>query len=161
MLDIYVDGDACPVKAEVYRVALRYDLKVFLVSCGPLQLPRQGRVERVRVRQDAGSADDWIAEHVGEDDIAVTSDIPLARRCLEKGARVLEPGGTPFTSSSIGDALARRELMEELRAMGVVSGGPRPFAPKDRSRFLSSLDEAIQAIRRSVGPKKNGLGTDP
>jgi len=149
VIDIYVDGDACPVKAEVYRVALRHDLKVLVVACGSLHVPAKGRCERVRVKQGAGTADDWIVEHAGKDDIVVTGDIPLADRCLKKGARVLAPNGQLFTEASIGDALANRELMEHLRQMGAVTGGPKPFAPADRSRFLSRLGEIIQAARRA------------
>jgi uncharacterized protein YaiI (UPF0178 family) len=147
VLDIYVDGDACPVKNEVYRVAKRYDLKVLVVSDSPLRVPSDGRVERIRVKQGAGAADDWIAERIQEGDIAVTADIPLADRCLKRGARVVAPDGRIFTEASIGDALAGRELMDHLRQMGEVTGGPAPFAPSDRSRFLSRLDEVIVAVR--------------
>ncbi len=149
MLDVYVDGDACPVKDEVYRVALRHDLKVYVVSDGPLRADARGRVEFVRVRQGFNAADDWIAERTGEGDIAVTSDIPLADRCLKKGARVVAPNGREFTEASIGEALAKRELMDNLRQMGAITGGPPPFVQADRSRFLARLEETIQAIRRS------------
>ena len=148
MVDIYVDGDACPVKKEVYRVAERHGLRVLLVSHTALPVPAAGRVERVRLRRGFGAADDWIVEHIRLDDIAVTADIPLADRCLKKGARVLAPNGRVFTEALIGDALANRELMEHLRQMGQITGGPAPFAPADRSRFLSRLDEVIVAIRR-------------
>jgi len=148
MLDIYVDGDACPVKDEVYRVALRHDLKVYVVSDGPLRASASGRVEFVRVRQGWNAADDWIAERAGVGDIAVTSDIPLADRCLKNGALVVAPNGRAFTEDSIGEALAKRELMDHLRQMGAITGGPPPFVPADRSRFLARLEETIQAIRR-------------
>ena len=148
MLDVYVDGDACPVKDEVYRVALRHDLKVYVVSDGPLRASAPGRVEFVRVKQGFNAADDWIAEHAGAGDIAVTSDIPLADRCLKKGARVVAPNGREFTEDSIGEALGKRELMDHLRQMGAVTGGPKPFVPADRSRFLARLEETIQAIKR-------------
>ena len=148
MLVVYVDGDACPVKNEIYRVAARHDLKVYVVSDGPLRASAPGRVEFVRVRQGWNAADDWIAERAGEGDIAVTADIPLADRCLKNGASVLAPNGREFTHDSIGEALAKRELMDQLRQMGEVSGGPPPFAPADRSRFLARLEETIQAIRR-------------
>jgi len=148
MLDIYVDGDACPVKDEVYRVALRHDLKVYFVSDGALRAAARGRVEFIRVRQGYNAADDWIAERAGEGDIAITTDIPLADRCLKKGARVLAPNGRAFTEDSIGEAMAKRELMDHLRQMGAVTGGPPPFVPADRSRFLARLEETIQAIRR-------------
>jgi uncharacterized protein YaiI (UPF0178 family) len=148
MLDVYVDGDACPVKDEVYRVAARHDLKVYVVSDGPLRAAAPGRVEFVRVKQGWNAADDWIAERAGVGDIAVTSDIPLADRCLKNGARVVAPNGREFTEDSIGEALAKRELMDHLRQMGAVTGGPAPFVPADRSRFLARMEEAIQAIRR-------------
>ncbi len=148
MLDLYVDGDACPVKDEVYRVALRHELKVYVVSDGALRASAPGRVEFVRVRQGWNAADDWIAERVGDGDIAVTSDIPLADRCLKRGAKVVAPNGRQFTEDSIGEALARRELMDHLRQMGTISGGPPPFVPADRSRFLARLEETIQSIKR-------------
>ncbi len=147
MLDIYVDGDGCPVKNEAYRVAERYGLAVFVVSHSRLRVPSAGRVEWVRVKPGFGAADDWIAEHIGENDVAVTADIPLAARCLARGARVVAPDGRLFTEAMIGEALAGRELMDQLRQMGEVTGGPRPFAPADRSRFLSRLDEVIVAVR--------------
>jgi uncharacterized protein len=150
MLDLYIDGDACPVKAEAYRVALRHDLKVYVVSDGPLRAGAPGRVEFIRVRQGWNAADDWIAERAGAGDIVVTSDIPLADRCLKSGAMVVAPNGKAFTEDSIGEALAKRELMDQLRQMGEVTGGPPPFAPADRSRFLARLEETIQAIKRRV-----------
>jgi len=155
ILIIYVDGDACPVKDEVYRLALRHDIKVLVVSHGPLYVPARGRIEGVRVKKGFGAADDWIAERVETDDIVVTADIPLADRCVKKGARVLAPNGGLFTEASVGEAMATRELMEQLRQMGAVKDGPPPFAPADRSRFTSRLGEAIHAIRqaqRKTGP---------
>ena len=148
MLDVYVDGDACPVKDEVYRVASRHDLKVYVVSDGSLRATAPGRVEFIRVSQGYNAADDWIAERAGAGDIAVTSDIPLADRCLKNGARVIAPNGRVWTEDSIGEAMAKRELMDHLRQMGAITGGPPPFAPADRSRFLARLEETIQAIRR-------------
>lgn len=150
MLDIYVDGDACPVKTEIYRVALRHDLRVLVVARGRLHVPDGGRVERVRVKSDFDAADDWIAEHIGPGDIAVTADLPLAARCLKKGAQVLAPDGRVFTEESIGEVVASRDLMEHLRAMGLPTRGPAPFTPADRSRFLSRLDGAIVAARKRV-----------
>lgn len=147
MLDIYVDGDACPVKSEVYRIALRHGLRVLVVSHGPLRVPEKGRVERVRVKAGFDAADDWIADHIERNDIAITADIPLADRCLKKGARVVSPNGQVFTPASIGDALASRALMEHLRQMGEVTGGPAPFSPADRTRFVSRLGEIIVGIR--------------
>ena len=147
MLDIYVDGDGCPVKNEVYKVAARCGLAVFVVSHTQLHVPSRARVEWVRVKPGFGAADDWIAEHILENDIAVTADIPLADRCLKRGARVVAPDGRLFTEAMIGEALASRELMDHLRQMGEVTGGPRPFVAADRSRFLSRLDEVIVAVR--------------
>lgn len=147
MLVIYVDGDGCPVKSEVYKVAGRYALDVRVVSHVPLRVPESVRVEWVRVKQGFGAADDWIAEHIEEDDIAITADIPLADRCLKRGARVVAPNGHLFSEASIGDALASRELSDYLRQIGEIGGGPPPFAAADRSRFLSRLDEVIVAVR--------------
>ena len=147
-MEIYIDGDACPVKDETYRVADRYGLKVFVVSNQAIFVPNRPGIERVVVRGGLDAADDWIAEQIQADDIAITADIPLADRCLAKGARVIGPKGHAFTESSIGDALATRELLDTLRQSGLAAGGPAPFAPKDRSRFLSRLDETIQSIRR-------------
>lgn len=148
MLDVYVDGDACPVKDEVYRVALRYDLKVFVVYCGALRTQAPGRVEFVRVKQGFDSADDWIAERAGAGDIVVTADIPLADRTLKRGATPVGPTGKEFTEDGIGDAMAQRALMDQLRSMGEVGGGPPPFAKNDRSRFLATLDTVIQRVKR-------------
>jgi len=153
MTDIYVDGDACPVREEVYRVAARLHLKVFVVSNGsrPLRPPRLPNVEMVMVGEQADAADDWIAKRVTERDVCVTADIPLAARCLAKGARVVPPSGRPFTAENIGNALAGRELARHLRELGAGRGGPAPMTRHDRSRFLSALDAAVQAALR--GPK--------
>ncbi len=148
MTSIYVDADACPVKNEIYRVAERYGLKVYVVSNSYLGVPRDPRVELVVVTDSFDAADDWIAERVGPDDIVVTADIPLADRSLKAGAAVIGNTGVPFTTASIGMAMASRELMSNLRAMGEVTGGPKPMTPRDRSRFLSALDETIQKLRR-------------
>jgi len=149
MLHVYVDADACPVKAEVYRVAERYGLRVTLVANSPMRVPAREGVRLEVVGEGFDAADDWIVERVEADDIVVTADIPLAGRCLGKGARVLGPTGKPFTEAGIGDALATRELMAELRGAGLVTGGPRPLTRRDRSLFLQKLDETVQAIRRS------------
>jgi hypothetical protein len=149
MLTIFIDADACPVKEEVYRVARRYGVRVAVVANAPLRTPPDPLVELV-VRPGFGTADDWIAEQVGPTDVVVTADIPLAARCLEKGARVLDAKGRSFTESAIGSALATRELMNDLRQSGTVTGGPAPMTPKDRSRFLSKLDEAVNAARRAT-----------
>lgn len=148
MLIIYVDADACPVKEEVYRVARRYAMRIAVVANSPMRVPADAPVELI-VRSGFGAADDWIAEQVGPGDVVITADIPLAARCLEKDALVLDPKGQPFTDRDIGHALGMRELMNELRQGGVVTGGPAPMTPKDRSRFLSKLDEAINAVRRA------------
>lgn len=150
MLDLYVDGDACPVKDEVYRVALRHDLKVYVVHCGALRRDAPGRVEFVRVKQGADAADDWIAARAGARDLVVTADIPLAARALANEACAIAPDGRVFTEDSIGGALAQRSLMDYLRQMGEVTGGPRPFVPADRSRFLERLDETIQREKRRI-----------
>lgn len=152
MLTIYVDADACPVKEEVYRVARRYLMPVKVVANTPLRIPGGGLIELV-VRSGFGAADDWIAEQSGPGDVVITADIPLAARCLAKEARVIDPKGRPFTDTDIGSALALRDLRDELRQSGVITGGPAPMTPKDRSRFLSKLDEAINAVRRAYPPK--------
>jgi uncharacterized protein YaiI (UPF0178 family) len=146
---LFVDADACPVKDEIFRVATRYGLKVVLVSNSPLRIPRNPLFELVVVAKGQfDGADDWIVEQITASDIAVTTDIPLAARCLEKGARALDAKGRVYSPESIGDALASRELMTHLRAMGEMGGGPPPFSPRDRSTFLQRLDDLIQALRR-------------
>jgi uncharacterized protein YaiI (UPF0178 family) len=150
-ISIFVDADACPVKPEVYRVAERYGLKVYVVANSFINVPRDPRIERVVVNDSFDAADDWIAERAGATDIVVTADIPLADRSLRKGATVIGSTGVPFTSASIGMAMANRDLLANLRAMGEVSGGPRPMTQRDRSRFLSSLDEAVNRLRRRSG----------
>jgi uncharacterized protein YaiI (UPF0178 family) len=152
MLTVYVDADACPVKEEVYRVAGRHALRVAVVANAPLRVPANDRVELV-VRPGFGAADDWIAEQAGAGDIVVTADIPLAARCLANGARVLDSKGRAFTENDIGAALAMRDLMDGLRQGGTVTGGPAPMTPKDRSRFLSKLDEIVNAVRRAQPPR--------
>jgi uncharacterized protein YaiI (UPF0178 family) len=148
MPTVYVDADACPVKDEVYKVAGRYDVRVVVVANATLRVPVSDLVELV-VRQGFGAADDYIAEHAGPGDIVVTADIPLAGRSLEKKARVLDPRGREITDNEIGAALGMRELMDTLRQMGEAKGGPPPMTPKDRSRFLSKLDDVMNAVRRA------------
>jgi uncharacterized protein YaiI (UPF0178 family) len=148
LLTIYIDADACPVKEETYRVAHRYDMRVAVVANAPLRVPSDPLVNLV-VSPGFGAADDWIAEQAGPGDIVITADIPLAARCLAKSAIVLGPKGRPFTENDIGAALASRELMDHLRQTGTMTGGPAPMAPKDRSRFLSKLDEMVNFVRRS------------
>ncbi len=143
---ILIDADACPVKDEVYRVAARYAMPVRIVANAPMRVPG-GLVELV-VRPGFGAADDWIAGQAERDDIVVTADIPLAARSLAKGARVLDPKGHAFTGNNIAEALALREMLEERRRYGGATGGPAAMTPKDRSRFLSRLDETVNAVRR-------------
>ena len=150
MTVIYVDADACPVKEEVYRVARRCDLRVVLVANAWMRVPLDQRFELVVVEEGPDEADDWIAEHAGRGDIAISADIPLAARCLEAGARVLDPRGREFSEDSIGTALADREVLAGLRDAGLIGGGPPPFSARDRSEFLQSLDRAVQQIRRSA-----------
>ena len=148
MLNIFVDADGCPVKQEVYRVAKRYGLKVTLVSNSRMRTPDEDWLEIVVVGGQLDAADDWIVEHVSENDIVISGDIPLASRCLEMGAQVLAPTGRVFTQESIGDALAGREFLSYLRDLGTITGGPAPFEKRDRSRFLHRLDETIHAVCR-------------
>jgi uncharacterized protein YaiI (UPF0178 family) len=147
---VYVDADGCPVKEEVYRVARRHKVKVYVVANASLSVPTDELIERVVVRGGFDAADDWIAEQIGPGDVAVTADIPLAGRCLRKGARVLGPRGHVFTEDTIGEALATRGLLEMLRQSGEFGGGPAPFAKADRSRFLAKLDEVLHAARRDL-----------
>lgn len=146
VIQIYVDADACPVKEEVFRVAKRHGLKVFVVANGRLGIPRDPLFELKIVSGRFDAADDWIVERVTAWDIAITADIPLADRCLKKGSRVLDPKGRVFTEDSIGDALASREISAFLRDMGELGSGPKPYTPQDRSRFLNVLENQIQAL---------------
>ena len=146
---IYVDADACPVKTEVYRVAARHRLKVFVVANGVLAVPRAPLIERVAAGSGFDAADDWIAARVGPGSIVITADIPLASRCVKAGAQAIAPTGRALTPDSVGMALATRNLMEDLRAMGAATGGPRPFSPRDRSAFLSALDLAVVRLKRA------------
>ena len=154
--EIYVDGDACPVKQEVLRVAGRHGLKVHLVGNTWLRGFDSTLVEQVVVAEGADAADDWIVEQAGSEDVVISSDIPLASRCLEKGAQVLGPKGRDYTDENIGDALASRELSSQLREMGAMTGGPAPFQKRDRSRFLHRLDEIIQSLRRKNQGRRIG-----
>ena len=146
---ILVDADACPVKEEVYRVARRLGVPVVVVANSRMQVPLAAAIElQVVASGQLDDVDDWIAERAGPDDIVVSADIRLAARCLAAGAQVLGPDGRAFTEEGIGSALATRELMAGLRELGTISGGPKPFAPQDRSRFLHALDEAVRKARR-------------
>ena len=149
MFEIYVDADACPVKEEIYRVATRHRLQVTLVANSRMRVPDNNSVELVLVDDQLDSADDWIVEHVKENDIVITADIPLASRCLKKNAQVLNPRGKAFTEDSIGSSLASRELLSHLRELGTITGGPAPFKKQDRSQFLHCLDEIILTVFRS------------
>lgn len=155
MTEIYVDGDACPVREEIYRVAGRLSLPVHVVANGsrPIRPPALAFVTMVTVSEGADVADDWIAERIGAQDVCVTSDIPLASRCLARGARAVAPNGHAWTPDNIGAALAGREIARYLRETGSVGGGPAPLTKADRSRFLSSLDAAIRAAR-SPAPRR-------
>jgi uncharacterized protein len=147
---IYVDGDACPVREEVFRVATRLALPVFVVSNGsrPIRPPGLPNVRMVTVGEGADVADDWIAERIGAADVCVTADIPLAARCLARGARAVSPVGRPWTGDNIGNALAGRAVAQHLRETGQRTGGPAPLGQADRSRFLGALDAAVQAALR-------------
>lgn len=148
MLHIYVDADACPVKPEVYRVAKRCGLAVTLVANARMRTLSDGQVALQIVGDGFDAADDWIVEHVEARDIVVTADVLLASRCVAKGAAVLGTTGEPFTESNIGQAVATRDLLSELRGAGEVTGGPPPLTDRDRSRFLQGLDTLIQGLRR-------------
>ncbi len=147
-LNIFIDGDGCAVKEEVYKVAARYGLQVTLVANKAMKTPLSSLIRLVVVPGDFDAADDWIAENIGVDDIVITGDIPLADRCIKKQARVLGPKGNEFTPNNIGDAMASRELLIHLRQTGEARGGPAPMTKKDRSLFLSKLDQVIQAVKK-------------
>jgi len=149
VLEIFIDADGCPVKQEVYRVAQRYGLHVTVVANSRIRIPRADWSELVVVEGRFDAVDDWIVEHVAENDIVISADIPLAARCRDRGARVLGPRGDAFTRDSIGEALAGRALLANLRELGTITGGPAPFENRDRSRFLQRLDETIQAARKA------------
>lgn len=149
MLHILIDADACPVKQEVYRVAKRYGLSVTLVANSWMRTPEEPSIVLEVVTDGFDAADDWIVERVQPDDIVVTADILLASRCLQNGARVIGSTGKPFTEDNIGEAVATRELLAELRVGGELTGGPPPMEKRDRSRFLQQLDEVIQSVRRA------------
>lgn len=149
-MEIYVDADSCPVKDEVFRVARRYELPVRVVAASWLRLPGDPGIvlDVVKETGELDAADDWIVEHVGPDDVVVSDDILLAARCIEKGAYPLTTRGRELTADSIGEAVATRELMADLREAGMVTGGPPPFTKSDRSQFLQRLDEIVNRVRR-------------
>lgn len=145
MTKIYVDADACPVKAEVERVATRHKLTVLMVTDGGLRPSQNILVQLVVVEPGLDAADNWIADNIQAEDLCVTNDIPLAARCLKKGAAALRPDGRPFTQDNIGSALATRDLMQNLREAGTVTGGPKPFSRADRSNFLNTMETMVRA----------------
>ncbi|MEJ5978125.1 YaiI/YqxD family protein [Novosphingobium sp. PS1R-30] len=149
---ILVDADACPVKEEIYKVAFRLQVPVTIVSNSPIRVPQHALIDRVVVSDGFDAADDWIAERAAPGAVCVTADILLADRCLKAGATVIAPNGKPFTTASIGSAIATRAIMADLRAggdsIGTQIGGPPPFSKTDRSRFLSALDEALVKAMR-------------
>lgn len=149
MLNIFIDADGCAVKDEVYKVADRYKLKVFVVANNFIKIPLNPKIEMKVVAGGFDAADDWIVENLDQGDICITSDILLAQRCLLKGARALGPKGLEWTEDNIGTAVANRELMQNLRQMGEVRGGPAPMQKQDRSTFLGTLDRVIQSLRRN------------
>ncbi len=149
MLEIYVDADACPVKDEIYKVAERYELNVVLVAAKTMRHPRKKWIRLVEAGIGFDAADDWIVETVEWGDIVVTTDIPLAARCLEKGAWALSPKGKIFDEDTMGPTLGTRELMTHLRDMGRMTPGPAPFTVRDHSRFLERLDRVVHQIRKA------------
>jgi uncharacterized protein YaiI (UPF0178 family) len=149
MIQILIDADACPVKEETYKVAFRHDVPVVVVSNSAIRVPIHPRITRQVVSDHFDAADDWIAERVSPGTIVITADILLADRCLKSGGTVIAPTGKPFTTASIGAAIATRAIMADLRAGGEQLGGPAPFGKADRSRFLSALDEALGRLRRA------------
>lgn len=150
MTRLYIDADACPVKAEAYRVAERCGLEVFVVCNSWIRTPERPAVRLVVVDSGPDVADDWIAQRARPGDIVVTNDIPLAERCLAAGAAVIAPNGKAFTRDSIGSAIAQRAIMEQIRSTGGITGGPPPFGKADRSKFLQALDETINRERRKL-----------
>jgi len=152
VLEIFVDADACPVKQEVYKVARRYDLRVWVVSASHMRTPAdEPKVQSVAAGSGFNAADDWIAERIGQDDVCITADIPLAARCIGSGAHALGPRGKRFTEDSIGETVATRDLLDTLRGAGMVSGGPPPITGKDRSKFLNVFDQIVQEVLRKRG----------
>lgn len=154
MIRILVDADACPVKEEIYKVAFRHEIGVMIVSNSPIRIPAHPLIERMVVSDGFDAADDWIAERADDQAICITADILLADRCLKAGAAVIAPNGKPFTTASIGGAIATRAIMADLRAGGDIIGGPAPFGKVDRSRFLSAVDEALVKLKRRAANRR-------
>jgi uncharacterized protein YaiI (UPF0178 family) len=163
MTAIYIDADACPVRDEIFRVATRLQIPVFVVSNGsrPIRAPGLPNVEMVVVASGADAADDWTAERITASDICTTADIPLAARCLERGARALAFNGREWTGDNIGSALAGRAIGQHLRESGVQTGGPAALTQRDRGSFLNSLDRLVQAARRGYRPPANLRAVEP
>jgi hypothetical protein len=155
MTEIFIDGDACPVKDEVYAVAARIGLAVVVVANQRIHVPADLGVEMVVVEEGPDAADDWIVEEIRAGDVVITADIPLAARCLEIGASALGTNGREFTSDSIGSALATREIKASIRESGVMTGGPPPITGRDRSRFSNVLDRVVHAAMRSQSATPN------
>jgi uncharacterized protein YaiI (UPF0178 family) len=149
--EIYVDADACPVKDEIFRVATRHGIRVHVVSNSWMRLADNPLVNQIVVAEGPDVADDWIADHIGPYDVAITSDIPLASRCVKAGASAIGPTGKAFSEDSIGMAVAMRDLMSHLRDTGEIKGGGSAFSKQDRSRFLSTLENEVQAAKRKRG----------
>lgn len=154
MIRILVDADACPVKEEIYKVAFRHEIGVMIVSNSPIRIPAHPLIERMVVSDGFDAADDWIAERADDQAICITADILLAERCLKAGAAVIAPNGKPFTTASIGGAIATRAIMADLRAGGDIIGGPAPFGKVDRSRFLSAVDETLVKLKRRAANRR-------
>lgn len=150
-MQILIDADACPVKDETYTVAARHQVPVTVVSNSPIRIPVDPLISRKIVSDAFDAADDWIVEQTAPGTVVITGDILLADRCLKLGAVVIAPNGKPFTTASIGSAVAMRAIMADLRAGSGITGGPPPFSNADRSRFRSSLDEALVKLRRQAG----------
>jgi uncharacterized protein len=146
---LYVDADACPVKAEICRVAARHGLGVTFVAHSSMRVPEGPDVALEVVTAGFDAADDWIAGHAGADDVVITADVPLAARCVAAGAAVLAHDGREFTPDNVGEALATRNLLAEMRGAGMPVSGPAPFEPRDRSRFLQALDRVLHARKRA------------
>jgi uncharacterized protein len=148
VIRIFVDADACPVKPEIYRVAERYGLKVYVVANAFMAVPRSELIERVIVAEGPDAADDWIAERATEFDIVITADIPLAARLVPAGVVVIDPRGEVLDEENVGERLSVRDFMSEMRDAGVTTGGPRPYGARDKQRFASALDAALQRAMR-------------
>ena len=151
MLDIYVDADACPVKEEIYKVARRHGLQVFVVAAGTMRVPLEEKIRAVAAGGRFDAADDWIATHAGEDDLVVTTDLPLADRCLKADALVMTPKGVQHDRASISSALATREILDTLRQMGEMTGGPPPTTSRDKSYFQAQFHQLIERVKRVRG----------